>query len=951
MNKGAYQVLNGRTFTLLLALAAAWLLPAGAGATHFRFGNLSWAPTTTPGEVEFKLTVALRRDSTTYGAFPGGVDQYAETGDIIVENVGGTDIAFGDGTPDTPTLQFVVTAFSTNDNWLIGEALHPGSTNRGVRHLYTATNAPSFLAGLNSCCRLGTTELNNRPDGTYILKSVVKPRIGNRSPITTLVPIITVPVSGAATFNLPALDPDGDPLRYRFANDFTMEAGTCCGPTNMVINPATGLVTWNNLGMNTNKFWTAQIIVEDLDTGGANQVVKSSSPVDFLLKIVPNLTQNTPPFCNISPPGPFTVPPGTPVSFAVRGTDIDRGQSISLTTGGLPGGATMTQPLPLYAFPPIGPSLSSANVTSVFNWTPLASQGGTYPIIYAVTDSAGNQSLCSAIVTVQPSSDMAIGKSVSPAAVVVGTPATFRLSVTNLGPSTAAGVTVTDILPAGLGNIFITSSQGACSRVDNTVTCTLGALAAGSNAVVNITATVNTQGIVTNTASVESDSTDPDVKNNTASAIVNAPNFPPVVSITSPTDGQVFSTPPGLVPVHATASDVDGTVAKVDFYVDGVFLAVSSNAPFNALLLTNAPGPYVLTAVATDDRLATGTSAPVNITIIPCDPQIAATPLVNQTVCVCDEATFTTTGTGTAPLAYAWKHDGVILPGETNRTLTLRGLKPHQAGAYTVEVSSPCASTSQSATLTLRGAGNMNPVPWANTNRIVITDACPARPCAALTYPSSIFVDCLPGPVKHVTVTLDGLNHNFPDDLDVLLVGPGGQTVKLMSDCGGGADLANAMIAFSDTATTPLPDASLITAGLYRPTDYGADAAFQPPAPGGALGATFASFLGTNGNGLWSLYIVDDQGGDAGSLARGWSLGLEWHDTPPELTAPAMLIDGRFQTTLLGLPRMAHVVEGSFNLSDWTPLSTNTLHGPLLITLDPPPAGPPWRFFRAVRCP
>jgi hypothetical protein len=41
------------------------------------------------------------------------------------------------------------------------------------------------------------------------------------------------------------------------------------------------------------------------------------------------------------------------------------------------------------------------------------------------------------------------------------------------------------------------------------------------------------------------------------------------------------------------------------------------------------------------------------------------------------------------------------------------------------------------------------------------------------------------GPLKHIAVTFDGLSHTSPDDVDVLLVGPGGQAVKLMSDCGG----------------------------------------------------------------------------------------------------------------------------------------------------------------------
>ncbi len=55
------------------------------------------------------------------------------------------------------------------------------------------------------------------------------------------------------------------------------------------------------------------------------------------------------------------------------------------------------------------------------------------------------------------------------------------------------------------------------------------------------------------------------------------------------------------------------------------------------------------------------------------------------------------------PLSFQWRHEGQDLAGQTNSTLTLRGLKPAEAGSYRVVVSSRSgAATSDVATVALR---------------------------------------------------------------------------------------------------------------------------------------------------------------------------------------------------------------------------------------------------------
>ncbi|MDD2763154.1 MAG: Ig-like domain-containing protein [Opitutaceae bacterium] len=115
-----------------------------------------------------------------------------------------------------------------------------------------------------------------------------------------------------------------------------------------------------------------------------------------------------------------------------------------------------------------------------------------------------------------------------------------------------------------------------------------------------------------------------------------APNQPPAVSLSAPADGAVFFAPASVTLV-ATASDSDGTIAKVEFFQGTTKLGEATAAPY-AFSWTGVPeGSYTLTAVATDDAGATTTSAPVGITV--------ATP-VNQPPTVtllapADGATFT----------------------------------------------------------------------------------------------------------------------------------------------------------------------------------------------------------------------------------------------------------------------------------------------------------------------
>ena len=173
-------------------------------------------------------------------------------------------------------------------------------------------------------------------------------------------------------------------------------------------------------------------------------------------------------------------------------------------------------------------------------------------------------------------------------------------------------------------------------------------------------------------------------------------------------------------------------------------------------------------------------------------------------------------------------------------------------------------------TLDINNAGPSAITPTIASNPAIISIPSSG---AASPYPSIINVSGFTETVAKATVTLHNVNHTWPDDIDIILVGPGGQHTYLMSDAGFNYDLVDVTLTFDDAAG-PVPDGSQIVAGTYQPTDYAPTDTFPAPAPPGPYGTSLSLFEGIDPNGTWSLYVVDDSGGDAGYIADGWSLAL-----------------------------------------------------------------------------
>ncbi len=204
-----------------------------------------------------------------------------------------------------------------------------------------------------------------------------------------------------------------------------------------------------------------------------------------------------------------------------------------------------------------------------------------------------------------------------------------------------------------------------------------------------------------------------------------------------------------------------------------------------------------------------------------------------------------------------------------------------------------------------------------NTTPIVLSDGVPCTP-----YPSVIHVDGVSGVVGRVAVTLSELSHSFPADLDVLLVSPSGVACLLMSDVGEGFDVSSVTLRLDDDAPGTIPSGPLRT-GRYRPTNIGGGDTFLPPAPAGPYAETLSIFNGTQPNGDWSLYIMDDQGADSGVLAGGWRLVIQ---TGAEVPGPELMISLEGSTVAITWPdpSLGYVLETTERIGTnaiWTSVS------------------------------
>jgi hypothetical protein len=463
------------------------------------------------------------------------------------------------------------------------------------------------------------------------------------------------------------------------------------------------------------------------------------------------LTITGPPTITASPASQ-TVPAGTNVTLTATATGTQplgyqwQKGGVALSDGGNVSGATS----------------SSLTLTSV-----QGSDSGNYNVV--VTNIAGSATSAVAVVTVL--TPPAITAQPQSATNVTGTTASFSANASGSAPlslrwrlngaplsdggrisgSATFTLTISNAQPADAGNytLFVTNQVGAVTSAPAALTITgpptitaspaSQTVPAGTNVTLTVTAT-GTQplgyqwqkgGVALSNGGNVSGATSSSL---TLTAVQGSDsgNYNVVVtniagSATSAVAVVTVLTPPAITAQPQSTTNVTGTTASFNanasgsaplslrWRLNGAALSdggrISGSATFTLTISNAQPADAGSYTLFVTNQVGAVTSAPAALTII--GPPVITGPPASQTIPSGSNVTFMVTATGTPPLAYQWRKNGINLSnggnvlGATTPSLALTAVQTNDAGGYSVVVTNIAgATTSSVATLAVSAPGN-----------------------------------------------------------------------------------------------------------------------------------------------------------------------------------------------------------------------------------------------------
>jgi uncharacterized repeat protein (TIGR01451 family) len=217
-----------------------------------------------------------------------------------------------------------------------------------------------------------------------------------------------------------------------------------------------------------------------------------------------------------------------------------------------------------------------------------------------------------ALSTLRSSADLRLNLSAEPYTAPSRT-LTYTLSLTNLGPDTARGVTISNTLPSGVTFVQANGPGGSCTRNNLVVTCPVGTLANGATALATIRVTVNAAvgATLTNTAQAATTDDDPTGTNNSASVTTRVVNAASSADLRLAATVNDFELDPGAPYTYTLAITNQGPAAASN-------LTATITLPAN-VTYRNATGTdwncsrNAVTVTCTRASLASSASGPISV--------------------------------------------------------------------------------------------------------------------------------------------------------------------------------------------------------------------------------------------------------------------------------------------------------------------------------------------------
>jgi len=453
----------------------------------------------------------------------------------------------------------------------------------------------------------------------------------------------------------------------------------------------------------------------------------------------------------------------------------------------------------------------------------LTSTAGLDP---SETDPVLGNNSASASVNVVPAADLGVSVAVSPSPAVSGRNIAYLVTVTNGGPAAATSVIMNQTLPVGAA--FVSTSQTTAVDQNGVVTWTItNDMPAGTSQTLTTTITAPTllQGVISNvlvsTFSVFGQPGDPNTNNNFASVstVVMRPTEV-IIPLGDELTWESFQPPNGAVN--------PGETVAVQFQLQNIGNIPTTNLV--AILQTNGG-------------------------VIPMQTNAGGIPIPGQSSASYG-ALAQGGGLGTNQFLFS---NNATVGGTAVATLQLQD-GPTNLGTVSFSFVMPVVTTFWNTDLISVPATNFVPYPASG----------PAGP-----YPSSILVSGISAYVSGVTVTVSNLEHSDVNDINMLLVGPGGQSSILMC---GAAEQSTASfpvtITFDQNAASNVPGGTAgLVSGSYKPAEYNSPnfglTNILPP-----YNTSLSVFKGPPANGWWNLYVYDGVNGDYGAILNGWSVNV-----------------------------------------------------------------------------